>query len=76
MGTGDPARPAPGDRLTAAQQNVLELMARGLPDEGIAHRAGVSVTTVRRHIAAIMRRLGVTSRFAAGAAAHRRGWIG
>jgi DNA-binding NarL/FixJ family response regulator len=69
-------RAAPGDRLTSAQQNVLELMARGLPDEVIAHRSGVSVTTVRRHIAAIMRRLGVTSRFAAGAAAQRRGWIG
>jgi DNA-binding CsgD family transcriptional regulator len=67
---------APGDRLTCAQQNVLELMARGLPDQVIAHRAGVSVTTVRRHIAAIMRQLGVTSRFAAGAAAQRRGWIG
>jgi DNA-binding CsgD family transcriptional regulator len=73
---GPHRRAAPGDRLTPAQQNVLELMARGLPDEVIAHRAGVSVTTVRRHIAAIMRRLGVTSRFAAGAAAQRRGWIG
>ena len=72
-----PQRPAaPGDRLTPAQQGVLELMARGLPDERIAQHAGISVTTVRRHIAAIMKRLGVTSRFAAGAAAQRRGWIG
>ena len=37
---------------------------------------GISVTTVRRHITAIMHRLGVSSRFAAGAAAQRRGWIG
>ncbi len=72
-----PQRPAaPGGRLTPAQQGVLELMAEGLLDEAIARRAGLSITTVRRHIAAIMHRLDVSSRFAAGAAAQRRGWIG
>jgi DNA-binding NarL/FixJ family response regulator len=71
------SRPAaPGDRLPPAQPTVLELMAEGLHDDAIAHRAGISTTTVRRHITAIMDRLGVTSRFAAGAAAQRRGWIG
>ena len=68
--------PAHGDRLTAVQQAVLELMAEGLQDDAIARRAGLSTTTVRRHITAIMKRLDVTSRFAAGAAAQRRGWIG
>lgn len=67
---------APGDRLPPAQQKVLELMAEGLHDDAIAHRAGISTTTVRRHITTIMTRLGVESRFAAGAAAQRRGWIG
>ncbi len=67
---------APGGELTRIQQLVLELMAEGLHDEAIASRAEISVTTVRRHIAAIMTRLGVSSRFAAGAAAQRRGWIG
>jgi DNA-binding CsgD family transcriptional regulator len=67
---------APAGRLTAAQQTVLELMAQGLNDGKIARQAGLSTTTVRRHIAAIMTRLNVTSRFAAGAAAQRRGWIG
>jgi DNA-binding CsgD family transcriptional regulator len=67
---------APGDRLTPTQQAVLELMAQGLHDDAIARRAGISTTTVRRHIAAIMNRLAVSSRFAAGAAAQRRGWIG
>jgi len=71
------SRPAePGDRLTPGQQKVLELMARGLYDDAIAHQAGISTTTVRRHITAIVNRLGVPSRFAAGAAAQRRGWIG
>jgi DNA-binding CsgD family transcriptional regulator len=66
----------PAGRLTRAQQAVLELMAEGLHDDAIARRAGISTTTVRRHITAIMGRLNVTSRFAAGAAAQRRGWIG
>jgi len=64
-----PARRAGGDKLTAARHKVLELMARGLADAAIARRAGISITAVRRHITAIMTKLGVTSRFAAGAAA-------
>jgi DNA-binding NarL/FixJ family response regulator len=51
-------------------------MAQGLNDAAIARRAGLSTTTVRRHVAAILHRLDVTSRFAAGAAAQRNGWIG
>jgi len=72
-----PQRPAPpADRLPPALQAVLELMAEGLNDAAIARRLGISVGTVRRYIAAITDRLGVSSRFAAGAAAQRRGWIG
>lgn len=65
-----------GDRPTPAQQAVLALMAEGLQDDAIATRMSISVTTVRRHITAVLARLNVTSRFAAGAAAQRRGWIG
>lgn len=71
-----PAHPTDGERLTGAQQKVLDLMAQGLADAAIARRAGISVTTVRRHMTAIMAKLSVTSRFAVGAAAQRRGWIG
>src|SRR5260221_8018002 len=72
-----PQRPAAsGDRPTAVQHKVLGLLAEGLHDDAIARRAGISTTTVRRHIAAIMNRLNVASRFAAGAAAQRRGWVG
>jgi DNA-binding CsgD family transcriptional regulator len=74
------ARPASrkdgADLPTPAQQKILALMAEGLQDAAIARRAGVSLTTVRRTITAIQNRLGVSSRFAAGAAAQRRGWIG
>jgi DNA-binding CsgD family transcriptional regulator len=62
--------------LTETEQRILELMAEGFQDAAIARRAGVSVVSVRRHITAVLAKLGVTSRFAAGAAAHRRGWIG
>ena len=68
--------PGPGqDTLTPAQRNVLELMAEGLSDASIATSAGISLSTVRRHISAIMKHLGATSRFTAGAAAQRRGWL-
>jgi DNA-binding CsgD family transcriptional regulator len=72
-----PGRSAsPAGRLSPARQAVLELMAEGLHDAAIARRAELSITTVRRHVTAIMKRLNVTSRFAASAAAQRRGWIG
>jgi DNA-binding NarL/FixJ family response regulator len=57
-------------------KRALELMAEGLHDDAIARCVGISTTTVRRHITAIMGGLGVSSRFAAGAAAQLRGWIG
>jgi len=63
------------DRLPVMQQKVLELMAEGHNDGAIARRLAISVSTVRRHVTTIMDRLGVSSRFAAGAAAQRRGWI-
>lgn len=59
--------------MTPTQLTILKLMAEGLNDDAIARRLGISTTTVRRHISAIMIRLGVSSRFAA---AQRRGWIG
>jgi DNA-binding NarL/FixJ family response regulator len=62
--------------MVLRRQVARPRMAEGLHDEAIAGRAGISTTTVRRHITAIMGRLGVSSRFAAGAAAQRRGWIG
>ena len=72
-----PARQIPpGDRLPPAQQKILELMAAGFNDGKIARQLALSPTTVRRQITTIMHRLGVSSRFAAGAAAQRKGWIG
>ncbi len=73
---GVPRADSDANPLTDKEQKVLELMALGLADAAIAHRIGVSLGTVRRHITAIIAKLDVQSRFAAGAAAQRRGWLG
>ncbi|WP_395111472.1 LuxR C-terminal-related transcriptional regulator [Actinomadura sp. SCN-SB] len=61
--------------LSPARRQILTLLAQDLSDETISRRTGLSVTTVRRHITAIREKLGVESRFAAGVAAVRRGWL-
>lgn len=68
--------PAGGDEpgLTPAQHTVLRLMVAG-DDATIARKLAMSTTTVRRHVKAIYQVLGVNSRFAAGVAAAKRGWI-
>jgi DNA-binding CsgD family transcriptional regulator len=62
--------------LTPVQIEILGMLAQGMTDESIARRAGLGVTTVRRHIGVIRDELGVETRFAAGVAAVRRGWLG
>ncbi|MET9227620.1 helix-turn-helix transcriptional regulator [Lentzea sp. NPDC003310] len=68
--------PAGGEEpgLTAAQHRVLRLMVTG-DDAAIARKLAMSTTTVRRHVKSIYEVLGVNSRFAAGAAAAKRGWV-
>ncbi|MFD7919853.1 TrmB family transcriptional regulator sugar-binding domain-containing protein [Streptomyces sp. NPDC059740] len=61
--------PHPDDRA------LLSLLDAGLKDEAIARHLGVSERTLRRRIAALVDRLGATSRFQAGAQAVRRGWL-
>lgn len=57
-------------------RTILRLLAAGLKDEAIARRLGMSLRTARRHIADIMSRLDAESRFQAGVAAARSGWLG
>ncbi|WP_344941021.1 LuxR C-terminal-related transcriptional regulator [Actinomadura miaoliensis] len=57
------------------QRQILNMLVEGLPDAKIARRAGVSLSTVRRHSMAIREKLGFEHHFAAGVAAVRRGWI-
>ncbi|OLR92849.1 hypothetical protein [Actinokineospora bangkokensis] len=67
--------PDPEDEVCEGDRVVLELLLEGHTDEIIARRVGVSVRHLRRRIARLLERLGATSRFQAGAAAARRGWI-
>lgn len=63
-----------GDAPSELQRQLVKMMALGLKDESIANRTGMSLRTVRRHIASIMEDLSVETRFAAGVAAAKRGW--
>ncbi|TDE29977.1 helix-turn-helix transcriptional regulator [Actinomadura sp. 6K520] len=67
---------SPESPLTPLQRQILSMLVEGLPESSIAKRAGVSLSTVRRHSATIRDKLGFSHHhFAAGAAAVRRGWI-
>lgn len=60
---------AAGPQLTARQEQVLRLVADGLTDAAIGHRLGCSPRTVDKHLEHIYRKLGVSCRSAAVAAA-------
>ena len=58
--------------LTARQVDVLRLLARGLPNKLIARQLGLSEATVKVHLLAIFRALGVHNRTQAVVAAGKR----
>lgn len=62
------------DCLSVREREVLELLASGLSADAIATRIFVSVATVRTHIQAILRKLGVSSQLAAVARVREAGW--
>ena len=72
---GGPPRTPPRDGLTAREQQVLELMAEGLPNKTIADRLGISEHTVKFHVNSILAKLGVQSRTEAVVSATRLGLI-
>ncbi len=59
--------------LTPRQRDVLALIAEGHSNKEIAHRIGTSEGTVKVHVTAIMRALGVRNRVQLLLAAERRG---
>jgi DNA-binding NarL/FixJ family response regulator len=57
-----PRRRSTGVRLSRREEQVLELVARGLTDAQIAHRLGLRPATVSKHLHRTYRRLDVANR--------------
>jgi DNA-binding NarL/FixJ family response regulator len=51
-----------GVHLTAREHEVLEMLGEGLSTSQVAHRIGRSPVTVRRHVSALLAKLGVPDR--------------
>jgi len=71
-----PSPPAPATLppgLTARQGEVLAALARGLSNKEIGRTFGLSEKTVKVHVGAILRALGVANRTQAATAAHAAG---
>lgn len=67
--------PIDTEALTARESEVLDLLAQGLSNRGIAARLGISGHTVKFHLASIFGKLGVRTRTSAVRRALRRGLI-
>lgn len=61
------------EALTERQQHVLRLILRGAPNKSIGAELELSENTVKSHVSAILRALGVRNRTQAVLAAHRLG---
>ncbi|WP_330294329.1 helix-turn-helix transcriptional regulator [Streptomyces sp. NBC_00503] len=57
----------------AMKQTILVMLAKGIKDDTIARRLGISLRTCRRHVSELLETLGARSRFEAGVIAERQG---
>ena len=67
---GEPFRP-----LSNREMEVLSHLTRGMSNKEIASLLGISHQTVKNHVTAILRKLGVDDRTQAAVYALRRGWF-
>ncbi|MET9686916.1 helix-turn-helix transcriptional regulator [Streptomyces sp. NPDC006514] len=63
------------DVADQAKRSVLQHLMQGDDDRATARALGISVRTCQRHVSAIMRQLGATSRFQLGYLAHQHGLL-
>ncbi|MEU8548911.1 response regulator transcription factor [Streptomyces roseoverticillatus] len=62
-------------RLSPRERQVLALMARGLPNTDIGRQLHLSLGTVKDHVRAVLRKLGVQRRLQAALLAERAGLL-
>jgi DNA-binding NarL/FixJ family response regulator len=67
---------SPWDQLTAREDQVLQLLARGQCNKTIARQLGIAVGTVKTHVKGIMAKLEATSRTEAASIAAEKGIVG
>ena len=70
-----PPAAATVEHLTPREQEVLQLLAQGLPNKLIATRLGISDHTAKFHVNGILGKLGAQSRTEALAQAARLGLV-
>ena len=70
-----PSQPGAPRALSTRQQEVLELLAEGVPAREIATTLGIAEATVRNHIRLILHKLGCHSQLQAVATAVRLGLL-
>lgn len=61
--------------LTPREVVVLELIAEGITDKEVAERLDLSADTVHKHVASILKKMGVSSRTEASMTALRNGLV-
>jgi DNA-binding CsgD family transcriptional regulator len=71
VGAGPLRIGGPGGQLSAREAEVLQLVAAGVSNNGIATRLFLSVNTVERHVRNVYTKLGVSNRAEAAALAAR-----
>ncbi|MBS7661322.1 response regulator transcription factor [Pseudomonas lalucatii] len=74
---GETLPPPAGEKpqLTPRQQEILLLLADGLPNKAISRRLGVAEDTVKTHLKTLFQELAVHTRTACVNAARQRGWL-
>ncbi len=63
------------EELTEREREILQLLAEGMRNEGIANKLFISPQTVQTHVRNLLSKLGVHSKLEAVAFAVKNGWI-